>query len=83
MMSRALTLAALFLAAASPALAQQAVAKKLRAACAADAKALCADVEPGGGRILQCLKTKQDQVSKDCLAAIEDAQAARAAGQAQ
>lgn len=83
MMSRALTLAALILATASPALAQQGMAKKLRAACASDAKSLCADVEPGGGRILQCLKTKQDQVSKDCLAAIEEARAARAAGQAQ
>lgn len=83
MISRPLTIAALILAAASPALAQQAMAKKLRAACAADAKALCADVEPGGGRILQCLKTKQDQVSKDCIAALEDARAARATGQAQ
>lgn len=80
---RTLAVAALILVAAGPAFAQQGMAKKLRAACAADAKALCADVEPGGGRILQCLKAKQDQVSKDCLSAIEDAQAARAAGTAQ
>ncbi len=72
------------LAAATPALAQGA-GGQVRTACANDAKTLCAGVKPGGGRILQCFKEHQDQVSKECQSALEAAQAARAgnAGTAQ
>lgn len=34
--------------------------------CKSDAEKLCAGVEPGQGRILNCLKEKIDQVSPEC-----------------
>lgn len=34
--------------------------------CKGDAEKLCAGVEPGQGRILNCLKEKIDQVSPEC-----------------
>lgn len=34
--------------------------------CAQDVKTLCAGIEPGQGRIKQCLKSKKDQVSQAC-----------------
>jgi hypothetical protein len=43
---------------------------ELRAACAADVKKLCADVTPGGGRIIQCLKEHKDEVSDGCKQAV-------------
>jgi hypothetical protein len=41
-----------------------------RAACATDIQALCAGVQPGGGRILACLKEHQDKVSDGCKQAV-------------
>ena len=38
----------------------------LRAACAADAQRLCAGVQPGGGRIVACLKDHKDALSDRC-----------------
>lgn len=38
----------------------------LHAACDADIKKLCAGVQPGGGRILACLKQHQESVSDIC-----------------
>ncbi|MDD3447274.1 MAG: cysteine rich repeat-containing protein [Zavarzinia sp.] len=52
-------------------------AQKVRAACTKDIETLCPGVQPGGGRILQCLKEKKDQVSPDCVAALEEARALR------
>lgn len=43
---------------------------EVRAACEGDVKALCPDVAPGGGRILQCLKEHKDTVSDGCKQAI-------------
>ena len=37
-----------------------------RGPCRADVEKLCKGIEPGQGRIMQCLKDKQDQVSPDC-----------------
>jgi hypothetical protein len=48
---------------------QQAVAAA-RAACATDIKNFCAGVQPGGGRILACLKQHKDQVSDGCKQAV-------------
>ncbi len=51
------------------AFAQSAVAK----ACAADVKAQCADVKPGGGAIRNCVKAHFTDLSADCQAAITGA----------
>jgi|UniRef100_A0A7S1X9L8 Golgi apparatus protein 1 len=34
--------------------------------CVGDAETLCADVEPGGGRVQECLRKKRAQLSWDC-----------------
>ncbi|MEW6296626.1 MAG: hypothetical protein AB1671_02650 [Thermodesulfobacteriota bacterium] len=49
----------------------------LRDACAEDVRTLCGDVEPGGGRIGQCLKAHRDQLSSACKAAIAEARSNR------
>ena len=51
---------------------QQAVADA-RAACETDIQNLCASVQPGGGRILACLKQHKDQVSQVCKQAVAKA----------
>ncbi|MGA8672380.1 MAG: cysteine rich repeat-containing protein [Terracidiphilus sp.] len=38
----------------------------LRAACSADAQRLCAGVQPGGGRVVACLKEHKDSLSDQC-----------------
>jgi hypothetical protein len=38
----------------------------MREACADDAQKLCAGVQPGGGRVLACLKEHKDQLSDRC-----------------
>ncbi|HXA35765.1 MAG TPA: cysteine rich repeat-containing protein [Steroidobacteraceae bacterium] len=43
---------------------------EVRAACEADAQKLCPGVEPGGGRILACLKQHRGEVSDGCKQAI-------------
>jgi hypothetical protein len=39
-------------------------------ACRADAKKLCDDTKPGGGRLLACLKEHATELSPDCKAAL-------------
>jgi Cysteine rich repeat len=34
--------------------------------CKADARRLCAGVQPGGGRLAQCLKAHENEVSIGC-----------------
>jgi hypothetical protein len=41
----------------------------LTAGCADDAQKLCASVQPGGGRIIACLKQHKDSLSTKCKAA--------------
>jgi hypothetical protein len=38
----------------------------LRTGCADDAQRLCAGVQPGGGRVLACLKEHKDALSDRC-----------------
>ena len=60
-------LAAVAALAAGPALAQSGGGQQAaRAACAADVQKLCQGVQPGGGRLLQCLKAHATQVSAGC-----------------
>lgn len=47
----------------------QAVAEA-RAACETDIQKLCPSVQPGGGRILACLKQHKDQVTDVCKQAV-------------
>lgn len=46
---------------------------EVRQVCTADVQQLCANVQPGGGRLLACLKQHQDQVSTGCKQAIYNA----------
>jgi len=65
---------ALTFALAAPAFAQQgqggALARELRSACQADTRKHCDGIQPGGGRLLQCLKGKQAELSQPCQAAL-------------
>jgi hypothetical protein len=45
----------------------------LRTGCTDDAQKFCANVEPGGGRILQCLKDHKDGLSDKCKQAAQQA----------
>jgi len=44
----------------------------LRDACADDVKQFCANVEPGQGRIVRCIRDNEDKLSQQC----KDARAA-------
>lgn len=37
-----------------------------------DARSLCAGSEPGGGKIMMCLRAHKDQVSDGCNAAFQN-----------
>ncbi|MEP9352208.1 cysteine rich repeat-containing protein [Xanthobacter sp. KR7-65] len=45
-------------------------AQALRTACEADVSKLWTGIQPGGGRIIQCLREKQEQVSPPCKASL-------------
>ncbi len=45
----------------------------LRAGCTADVQRLCANVPPGGGRILACLRDHKDALSAQCKQAAQKA----------
>jgi hypothetical protein len=59
--------------AAQPTPAQQRVMRAVRDACQADVQKLCPGVQPGGGRIVACLKEHKDDVSDGCKQAIAKA----------
>ena len=46
---------------------------EFRAACADDAKRFCADVAPGGGRKIACLRRHQSELSPTCQQALAPA----------
>jgi len=48
-------------------------------ACKADRETLCAGVERGGGRIMQCMKDNYAKLSPGCLDAMKAMRAARKA----
>ena len=58
------------------ALVSSAYAAQQQGACKADVDKLCKDVQPGEGRILECLQTHKSEVSPKCTAEIKQVQAA-------
>jgi hypothetical protein len=44
----------------------------MQGACKSDLRALCAGVQPGGGRIRDCMKQHHAQISAACKIAIAD-----------
>lgn len=59
--------------AAPPAPAQHRSLQEVRAACKEDVQKLCTGVQPGGGRIVGCLKQHKEEVSDGCKQAIQKA----------
>jgi Cysteine rich repeat len=51
-----------------------------RGACKADVDKLCSGMQPGGGRIVGCLKQNEAKVSAPCKDAMAMARAKRAPG---
>lgn len=45
---------------------QMAELKKLRAVCGPEIRQLCQGVQPGGGRIKECLKKNSDSLTVGC-----------------
>ena len=46
---------------------------KIADACGTEIKQYCAEVRPGGGRILRCLRDNKAKLSDACKAALSDA----------
>jgi hypothetical protein len=44
----------------------------LKGACKDDMRALCGSVQPGGGRLRDCMKEHRSQLSDSCKVAIAD-----------
>jgi hypothetical protein len=42
--------------------------------CTEEIRTFCADVQPGGGRIMQCLKTNESKLSPACTGRLNDLQ---------
>jgi Cysteine rich repeat len=50
--------------------------KAAQAACSADIQKFCANVEPGGGRIVRCLVSNASQLSAGCKSSMLSAKTA-------
>lgn len=48
--------------------------KEFRAACEDDVLTLCGDIQPGGGRIVNCLKQHEQELTPDCKAKMQQKQ---------
>ena len=68
---------------AAPAAAQNAKRGELRQACAADVRAHCSGIFPGGGRIKQCMVEKFDQLSDGCKNVLKQARAQQSPSKSQ
>ena len=54
-----------------PAAAQNAQPQQMfQKACGDDVKKYCSDVQPGGGRIIQCIKANETSLSDTCKGAL-------------
>ena len=40
--------------------------RDIRSVCEADIKSHCAGIQPGGGRLMQCVQAKQSEISAPC-----------------
>jgi cysteine rich repeat protein len=56
--------------------------RPLQGACKNDMKTLCASVQPGGGRLRDCMTEHRAQLSEACKVAIADRMLERHANQA-
>jgi hypothetical protein len=54
----------------------------LRGACGEDMKAFCGTVQPGGGRLRDCIREHRAQLSNACKVAIADRMLERSANKA-
>jgi hypothetical protein len=54
----------------------------MRAACGQDVRALCAGVQPGQGRIVQCLASHHGDLSVNCKSMLQQARQQRSAARA-
>lgn len=50
---------------------------EVRSACEADVQRLCNGVQPGGGKLMQCLQQNASSVSETCSAKLMEIKAAR------
>jgi Cysteine rich repeat len=57
--------------------AMEARAKEMSDACQSDVEQFCNDVSPGGGRIAQCLRQHESQLSATCQAELAQARSPR------
>ncbi|MGH6836508.1 MAG: cysteine rich repeat-containing protein [Methylocella sp.] len=49
----------------------QAGLEDMRTYCKSDLQRLCAGIEPGGGRLIQCLKGHKKEISVGCAQALQ------------
>jgi hypothetical protein len=49
----------------------QARLEDIRTYCMSDIERLCKGIEPGGGRLIQCLKTHKKEMSVGCAQALQ------------